>query len=158
MSEVIIISLGSSREHHLNLIETETNTKEATDTEQEILIFAMTLLSHLFPPPFYWRMGCPTTSTKYCAICCSLPLPSWFGNLMENEKGIKSAFIFSFTPLGSRQLMAMEGGRKGRTCTLSWWEQRRWCPWKGEGCFGNFFILISVYKSCPLTGILAILK
>lgn len=97
----------------------ETNTKEATDTEQEILIFAMTFLSHLFPPLLYWRMRCPTTSTKCCAICCSLPLPSWCDNLMENGNGIKGAFIFNFSPLGTRQLMAMQGGRKGRTCTLS---------------------------------------
>lgn len=155
VSEVIIIRFGNSREHHLNLIETETNTKEGTDTEQEILIFAMTFLSCLFPPLFYLWIVWPTSSTKKCAICCSVTLPTQYEDLMENGKCIKSVLIFNFSAISSRELMAVQWGRKGLTsCTEG--GNKGDVFKRGKAGFGFFFSPISVYNTCHFKDLLAI--
>lgn len=89
------------------MIEVERSTKDGMDTGQEMRISAVTVLSPLFPPLSDVRLVWPTASTKCCAICCSVTLPTWDGDLMEDGMCIKTVFILNFSALSNRWFVAM---------------------------------------------------
>lgn len=129
-----------------NLIEVERSTKDGMDTGQEMRILAVTFLSPLFPLLSDMRLAWPTASTKRCAICCSVTLPTWDGDLMEDGMCIKTVFILNFSALSNRWFVAMGWGRGGLVSCAE--DGNKGDVVRVGFFFGFCFVPVSVYNIC----------